>query len=565
MPAISHPGARQTGALTAIRKFCSELADEVKGLPVKKKVYGVVACLGVVMTLLAVISIQSIRLQAEYRRALATSTNAAINVGRVNALIYASVMESRGIYMSTDTGTVKKYADQLRKRNNELAAVVAKWETSDDFADAAQFPAFKERIEQFIEFRNELARRAINISPAAGREWGDNDANRALRTALNDDLEAFGRVLDGRAMLAAALADENRMAAWYLALLGLVGVLLTMLTVVVVNRSVVKPLTELTKATDAIGRGKLEVVVPHVRHDNEIGRLARAVRNFRDAVSRNYELEQLELGTAKERDMAMDERDRFNDKYNVTKWQLSAAINSMAEGIIMLDNKASVLAINDQYRKIYALPPEIKAGAHLRDILQHRASTGLFTGNVEEFLDAVMARIATRRPTSVEVALGDGRLICVHERAMDGGGWVAIHEDITEERRRQRILERTEQFLATIIENTNEGIIAKDARSMRYVFVNRAAEVMIGMSRSEIVGKTARELFPAQAADVIERRDRQLIEQEQQLEPIVDTVENPVRGRRTIAVRRLQVGGPEHESHLFVSMVEDRTEQATAA
>lgn len=564
MPAIPHPGAPQTRALAAVRKFCSELADEVNGLPVKKKVYGVVACLGVVMTLLVVISFQSIGLQAEYRRALATSATAAINIGRVNALIYAIVMESRGIYMSNEPATVKKYADQLRKRNDELAAVVAKWEASVDFADEAQFPAFKRRIEQFIEFRHELVRRAINVGPAAGREWGDNDANRALRTALNDDLEAFGRILDGRTMVAAALADENRMAAWYLALLGLAGVLLTMLTVALVNRSVIQPLTEITEATDAIGTGKLEIAIPHVRYDNEIGHLARAVRNFRDAVSRNYELEQLELGTAKQRDMALDERDRFNDKYNVTKWQLSAAINSMAEGIIMLDSKTNVLAINDQYRKIYALPPEIKAGVPLRDILQQRAESGLFTGNVEEFLGAIMSRMAARRPSSVEVTLGDGRLICVQERAMDGGGWVAIHEDITEERRRQRILERTEQLLATIIENTNEAIIAKDARNLRYVFVNRAAEEMIGMSRGEIVGKTARELFPAQAA-VIERRDRQLMEQEQQLEPIVDTVENPIRGRRTIAVRRLQIGGPDHESHLFVSMVEDRTEQAAAA
>src|SRR5204862_1666071 len=133
------------------------------------------------------------------------------------------------------------------------------------------------------------------------------------------------------------------------------------------------------------------------------------------------------------------------------------------------------------------------------------------------------------------------------------------------QRRRQRILERTEQFLATIIENIPEGIVAKDAQSLRYVFVNRAAEVMIGMSRSEIVGKTARELFSAQAAELIERRDRQLMEREQQLEPIVDTVENPVRGRRTIAVRRPQIGGPAHGSHLFVSLIEDRTDQAAAA
>ena len=113
-----------------------------------------------------------------------------------------------------------------------------------------------------------------------------------------------------------------------------------------------------------------------------------------------------------------------------------------------------------------------------------------------------------------------------------------------------------------VIENVPEGIIAKDARTLRYVFVNRAAEQMIGMLRTEIIGKTARELFPTQAAELIEQRDRQLLTQHQQLEEIVDTVDNPRRGRRTIAVRRLQVGGADHESHLLVSMIEDRTDQA---
>ena len=38
-----------------------------------------------------------------------------------------------------------------------------------------------------------------------------------------------------------------------------------------------------------------------------------------------------------------------------------------------------------------------------------------------------------------------------------------------------------------------------------------------------------------------------------------------VRGRRTISVRRLQVGGPDRESHLFASMFEDRTDQANVS
>jgi PAS domain S-box-containing protein len=109
------------------------------------------------------------------------------------------------------------------------------------------------------------------------------------------------------------------------------------------------------------------------------------------------------------------------------------------------------------------------------------------------------------------------------------------------------------------------GIVANDARSLRYVFVNRAAEQMIGMSRAELMGKTARELFSKETAELLERRDRQLLGQEQQLDAIIGTVDNPVKGRRTVAIRRLQVDGPDRESHLLVSMIEDRTDQANVA
>jgi PAS domain S-box-containing protein len=565
MDTIPNAGPDAMPKTGSIRKIALNLAGRIDNFGVAEKIYSIVALLVILTTFLVVMSIQSVRLQTAYRHLLASSATAAINIERVNGLIYAIVMESRGIYMSTDRTRVKQFGDELLKRNHELAVVVAGWQETVRFDDAAQFSAFRQRITQFIEFRKELVRRATQISPAAGREWGDNDANRALRSQLNADLEAFAAIYANRAGDVAELDDKSRYASWYLLALGLGVLMLAALNVFVMRKQVIGPLSEITEATALIAAGKLDLDVPLVCRKDEIGHLARAVRNFRDATCRNLELEQLEIGTAKQRDTAVGERDQLTDKYHATKWQLSAAVNSMPQGMIMLDPAAKVLAVNDQYRKMYGLPSTIKTGSSLQEILQHRAKNGLFAGNVAQDLAAIVARIAKRQPSADEITLGDGRVFSIKERPMDGGGVVAVHDDITEQRRSQRILERTEQFLATIIENVPQGIVAKDARSLRYVFVNRAAEEMIGMSRAEIMGKTARELFSAETAELLERRDRQLLAQEQQLDAIIDTVDNPVRGRRTVAIRRLQVDGPDRESHLLVSMIEDRTDQAHAA
>src|SRR5213078_321469 len=111
------------------------------------------------------------------------------NVERVNGLIYAVVMESRGVYMSPDIATAKKFGAGLLKFNDQITKVVEDWRRQVHPDDAADFATFSERIAQFIKFRKELVRLGTEVSPEKGREWGDNDANRTVRSALNRDLD----------------------------------------------------------------------------------------------------------------------------------------------------------------------------------------------------------------------------------------------------------------------------------------------------------------------------------------------------------------------------------------
>jgi PAS domain S-box-containing protein len=549
-----------------IRAIATDLAGRIDRLGVAGKIHGVVALLVIVTTLLLVMSIQSVRLQTAYRHMLTTSTTAAVNIGRVNGLIYAIVMESRGIYMSADRAGAKPFGDELLKRNRELAGVVAGWETTVGLDEAEQFSAFKKRIMQFIDFRAELVRRGNQISTAAAREWGDNDANRSLRSELNTDLEAFARTYVERARHIDDLGDRGRYTAWYLFVLGLSALAFASLIVFVMRNYVVGPLSEITQATDRIAAGNLELGIPFIARRDEIGRLAHAVQKFRDVTRNNLELQQRELATTKQRDEVIEQRDRLDDKYHTKKWQLDAALNNMPQGVVMLDAKAKVLLANQQFKTMYGLPPVLfEADCTLKDILTHRVKIGSISGDVDVRLTEIMARIAKQRPSVQEVESDDGRVFRIAEQPIAGGGWIATHEEITERRRVQRMLERTERFLVTIIENIPEGIVAKDAHNLRYVFVNRAAERMIGMSRAEIMGKTARELFPAETAELIECRDRQLLAENGQLGPVVDTVDSPDGSRRTVAVRRLRIGGPDGESHVFLSMIEDRTDRANTA
>ncbi|QAU42725.1 HAMP domain-containing protein [Bradyrhizobium guangdongense] len=59
--------------------------------------------------------------------------------------------------------------------------------------------------------------------------------------------------------------------------------------------SVLAPLSDIAQATDRITTGDIRSQVPHLARYDEIGRLARAVQNFRDAVAQIFELDERQL------------------------------------------------------------------------------------------------------------------------------------------------------------------------------------------------------------------------------------------------------------------------------
>ncbi|MET4272910.1 MULTISPECIES: HAMP domain-containing methyl-accepting chemotaxis protein [unclassified Bradyrhizobium] len=254
------------------------------------KLYAIFALFALLTAAIAMLSDYNSRRGADLTNAIETANAAALNVERVNSLVYAVVMESRGVYMSTEPAVVKKYGEGLLKFNAQILDVVKRWETIVKADDAEQFATFKKRIEQFVEFRKELVRRGVEINAAAGREWGDNDANRAVRSALNKDLEALSKVYAERARQIGHETETNRTLSFVLTCLAGVALALVVIGIVIIARSIARPLSAITATIKQVADGAENVVVPHSNRADEIGALARAIQIFQDAMGRNRNL-----------------------------------------------------------------------------------------------------------------------------------------------------------------------------------------------------------------------------------------------------------------------------------
>ena len=165
--------------------------QKLRHIPILGGVSAVGAALGVVALLVGVIGVHAVYNTNKEVRALEAGANRAIFAERANSLVYAVVMDSRGIYMSSKATDRADYGAGVMKFLAELDANMAAWKEHVAPEDREDFVRAQARAQEFIRFRTELVRLGNEVGQVAAREWGDNEANRSTREALNREIDAL--------------------------------------------------------------------------------------------------------------------------------------------------------------------------------------------------------------------------------------------------------------------------------------------------------------------------------------------------------------------------------------
>jgi diguanylate cyclase (GGDEF)-like protein len=115
--------------------------------------------------------------------------------------------------------------------------------------------------------------------------------------------------------------------------------------------------------------------------------------------------------------------------------QLDAALNNMSQGLGMFDEQQRLVVCNKQFTDMYALnAKQTKPGTPLRDILDARMAAGT-SPNMEDYVGDRLERASSREFHCTTDTLRDGRIVSITHQPMDNGGWVAMHQDITAQKR----------------------------------------------------------------------------------------------------------------------------------
>jgi diguanylate cyclase (GGDEF)-like protein len=247
----------------------------------KTRLYSIIAFLGLLPVLGVALALVAVELSRHDDAALDRVARGTINLERVNGLVYAVVMESRGIYMSADWTAAEPFAKNLSRQLGELQDVARVWKSDAIASQQSNIEDLAERIDQFVRFRTELVRLGKEESTAAARAFGDNDANRTVRTALNNSLHTVAHAYEQEIARARGQveADERYFLAILLAVATL-GAIALAGGLLFVKAGLLTPVLRMRDSMLRLAQGDLDFAIDGRQHAHELAEMARAVEVF---------------------------------------------------------------------------------------------------------------------------------------------------------------------------------------------------------------------------------------------------------------------------------------------
>jgi methyl-accepting chemotaxis protein len=332
------------------------------------KLYAIFALLATVTVVLAAVMVVNARHHQSLTDEFEAAQAGAHNVDRANGLIYAVMMEARGVYFARDAKAAEAPAESLHALIDRIGAVVADWQVRMRADDARQFTEFSLRAAQFQNFAREIANIATGVNPQAAREWADTDANHAMQKALHEDLSRLAEVYaQSAARLYREIERRIDQTAWLSSLLGLVAVLLAAAGAVTIRQAVVRPITTITHVTEQVAVGA-QMAVPYGDRRDEVGALARSIAVFQDAMRRNEELSKMVVDDAQARAQRQERISAEITHFGADVEATLDELGSISDEMLAASAQLSGAADNAAQRTSGASSASEDASANVRDI-----------------------------------------------------------------------------------------------------------------------------------------------------------------------------------------------------
>ncbi len=304
-------------------------------LRISAKIAVVASFMALVSLGITIFAIDTMRSYNAFNDATVSASRRSTSAEKVNGLINAVVMDSRGVYMSLSTEEATRYGNGILAWLKQLDAEMAKWAAAVKPEQRETFAKAQAETKRFVEFRTELARLGREVSPAKGREFGDNDANRSNRQQLN----AFIQQVAASDQAEIARLDQELHAFYSTRLPLLVGGSLAAIAIglavalLVAHRLIAGPLVKLGATIEKLAAGDTDIVAEGADRKDEVGRIAKTLEVFKAGLIAQRDAQEKERADVAAREKRARLMMELISQFNTDVTQRLAAVGTSVEGL----------------------------------------------------------------------------------------------------------------------------------------------------------------------------------------------------------------------------------------
>lgn len=179
---------------------------------------------------------------------------------------------------------------------------------------------------------------------------------------------------------------------------------------------------------------------------------------------------------------------------------LQSTVDNLQQGISVIDHNLNLVVWNRRYLELFDFPDNlIRVGTPIERIFRYNAYNREYgPGDSEEHVAQMLANLESCKPHHYLRYRQDGTVLDIHGSPMPGGGFVYTYQNITQQKRTEEALIRSESNIRIYTDNV-PALIAYFDTQCHYLFTNRAYETGMGVDRTEAIGKQAKDILPPYA------------------------------------------------------------------
>jgi len=136
--------------------------------------------------------------------------------------------------------------------------------------------------------------------------------------------------------------------------------------------------------------------------------------------------------------------------------------------------------------------------------------------------------------------------------------------DVTERVRTERELRQTRTFLDTVVENIPAMLFVKEAKEHRFILFNKAGEELLGVPRTELIGRNDHDLFPKREADAFVAHDHAVLQSGELQITEEERIHTPHNGLRLLRTKKIAIPDERGRPKYLLGIAEDITDRKRA-